>query len=663
MQPPPASSGSLTPPSDGLPERIGAYRVLRRLATGGTSDVLLARAEGPHGFERPVVLKLLLQQFRDDEKFERMFAREAAAYGRLSHPAIVKLYDFFADAGQLVMVLEYVDGLPLHKARALLRSRGRALDDAASIFVASRVFGALAAAHSASDPQTGDYAPVIHRDVNPSNVLLPWDGHAKIADFGIAKLAGVEGETGAGLIKGTYGYMAPEQVRGEPVTIRADVYAACLLLWELLSGRKAIVRDGRGSDLDVLRAMAQPSFPSLASLRPELPTALVEAIGRGLEPDPNQRAIFADELCDVLRASADLEAGRQALVDVLASVRPPQESEEERGAPLRPLADSSADDTLEIDKTIADAPRTPAPVATSAVPPQRPRAPVPPRPVAIQGATPPPAPAAKAGTPVAKIQPVTVRLPKPTPPPAPAPPPVAAAPPPARLPSPTPAAPVQAAPLPPPAPLTPPPSPAASPAPAAPTPGAAVVAAALTAVPWAPPAAAPAAPRPPVWTPPPPIASLPGTPSALSAMEARATAGTSWRAVLFAIVALSACGGAAGAFFWLRHAGVASGSTSTSTSTSTPTSTPTPTPTSTPTSTPTPTPTPTSAPEPAPASTAGQVTVPRSRAGHRIWIDGRMVGQSPGSFPTKCGWRRVRVGSQAHEKNVNVPCGGEIEVR
>ena len=99
-------------------DRIGGYRVLRRLATGGTSDVLLARAEGPHGFERAVVLKLLMQQFRRDAAMEKMFAREAAAYSRLSHPAIVKLYDFFSAEGQLVMVLEFIDGLPLNRFSA-----------------------------------------------------------------------------------------------------------------------------------------------------------------------------------------------------------------------------------------------------------------------------------------------------------------------------------------------------------------------------------------------------------------------------------------------------------------------------------------------------------------------------------------------------------------
>ena len=110
---------------------------MRRLATGGTSDVLLARAEGPHGFGRTVVLKKLLAQYQSDPQFERMFAREAAAYARLSHPSIVKLYDFFSLEGQLVMVIEFVDGLPLNRLRAMLRGIGHSLDDRAAIYVAS----------------------------------------------------------------------------------------------------------------------------------------------------------------------------------------------------------------------------------------------------------------------------------------------------------------------------------------------------------------------------------------------------------------------------------------------------------------------------------------------------------------------------------------------
>jgi serine/threonine protein kinase len=361
-------------------ERIGGYRILRRLATGGTSDVLLARAEGPHGFERTVVLKLLLQQFRRDAPMEKMFAREAAAYARLSHPAIVKLYDFFSAEGQLVMVLEYIDGLPLNRFRAMLRKNGEQIDDRAAIFIASRVFASLAAAHGARDPESGEFAPVIHRDVNPSNILIPWDGHVKLADFGIAKVAGVTSDTQAGFIKGTYGYMAPEQVRGEPVTIRTDVYAASLLLWELLARRKAIQR-GALPELEVLRAMAEPSLPSLDVLRPDLPQRLRDALARGLEASPDARSVTAEEMLIVLRESVTSNEGRNVLAEALGRVR--QDVEAARSASAPPAA-PSADITSKV------AAQSAAPPAQTAPAPQpQPAGPVP---VAPPAAPPRPTP-------------------------------------------------------------------------------------------------------------------------------------------------------------------------------------------------------------------------------------------------------------------------------
>ncbi len=293
--------------------RIGGFRLIKRLATGGTSDVLLARAEGPHGFERTVVLKRLLSEHQSDPDFARMFAREAAAYARLSHPAIVRLFDFFTANGQLVMVLEYVDGVSLAKLMTHAAQTGQKLDDRVCFFIASRIFDALSAAHDARNPETGDPTPVIHRDVNPSNVLIPWDGHAKIADFGIAKITGGdEAETSQGLIKGTYGYMAPEQVRGERVTIRTDVYAASLVLWEMLAGRKAFQAD-KLPEMELLRAMAEPNLPSLDVMRPEIPETIREAVARGLQANPTKRAITAEEMMSILRAHFDAEDARERL--------------------------------------------------------------------------------------------------------------------------------------------------------------------------------------------------------------------------------------------------------------------------------------------------------------------------------------------------------------
>jgi eukaryotic-like serine/threonine-protein kinase len=302
-------------------ERVGGYRVLRRIATGGTSDVLLARAEGPHGFGRTVVLKRLLTAYVSDQSFARMFVREASAYARLSHPAIVKLYDFLSVEGGLVQVLEHVDGLPLNRLRASLRGIGHVLDDRAAIYTASRIFAALAAAHNARDIDSGEFAPVIHRDVNPSNVLIPWDGFVKLSDFGVAKVAGMPGDTQAGLIKGTFGYMAPEQVRGEGVSVRADIYAGALVLWELLARRKAIQR-GALPEIEVLRAMAEPSIVSLDVLRPDVHESVRNAVRRALEPKPDKRAISADEMVAVLRAAVPPEQGRESLVAAMTLVRP-----------------------------------------------------------------------------------------------------------------------------------------------------------------------------------------------------------------------------------------------------------------------------------------------------------------------------------------------------
>jgi serine/threonine-protein kinase len=305
--------------SEATGERIGGYRVVRRLATGGTSDVLLAKAEGPHGFERTVVLKLLLSQFKHDEELQRMFAREAAAYARISHPSIVRLFDFFALDGQLVMVLEFVDGPPLSRLRGMLKAIGQPMDDKASIYVAQRLFDALAAAHAATD-ETGGPAPVIHRDVNPTNILVPWDAHVKLADFGVAKVTGASHQSSVGLIKGTFGYMAPEQVTGEAVTPRADVYAAAIVLWEMLTKRRAFQR-GALPEVEVLRVMAEPKIVSLDVLRPDVDRSVREAVRRALEPKPERRTITAEEMVSILREVVPSEDGREHLARALGSVR------------------------------------------------------------------------------------------------------------------------------------------------------------------------------------------------------------------------------------------------------------------------------------------------------------------------------------------------------
>jgi serine/threonine-protein kinase len=321
---------------DGTVERVGAYRVVRRLATGGTSEVLLAEADGTGVTTHTVALKILLPQYGQDAEIRGMFEREAAAYGRLAHPAVVKLFDFFAlppsgppDSvrpgqslprdGQLVMVLELVDGPPLNRLRVMLKAVALEMDDRAALYIAARIFGALAAAHGTTS-EDGEPAPVIHRDVNPSNVLVPWDGEVKLADFGIARVTGSTMQSAAGILRGTYGYMAPEQVNGATITPRADVYAAAIVLWELLTKRRAFLR-GALPEAEALRAMAEPRLLSIDILRPDIDRSVRDALRRALEPRPERRTITAEEIVSVLDATVPPDAGRENLARLLAQIR------------------------------------------------------------------------------------------------------------------------------------------------------------------------------------------------------------------------------------------------------------------------------------------------------------------------------------------------------
>jgi serine/threonine protein kinase len=303
-----------------LPARIGSHDVVARIGVGGSTEILLAVTRGPMGFARRVVIKRLRGSLAVDPDARRTLQREALAYARLDHPNVLRLHEVLEHDLQVALVLEYVPGLSLGRLRAGLRERREAIGDAAAMLVMREVFSALAAAHGARDPLTGEFVPVIHRDVNPANVLLGWDGRVKLADFGIAKLTGVSGDTRAGLLKGTYGYMAPEQVTGEPVTVRTDVYAACFLLRELLLRRRTYVRHGV-PELELLQAMAHPALAPVECLRTGVPGPVCRALRAGLSPDSAQRTVSAAEIADILADEIDERAARERLVATLEEVR------------------------------------------------------------------------------------------------------------------------------------------------------------------------------------------------------------------------------------------------------------------------------------------------------------------------------------------------------
>jgi serine/threonine-protein kinase len=295
--------------------QFGPFRVLRRLASCGAREAFLA----VDGADRRVVLKALSAPQSDDGLLDLRIADEATSYARLSNPNLVKVVELFSSGGRLLIALEHIEGSTLNVVRAALARGQHKLDDACWYYVASCIFAGLAAAHAAIDAG-GQAAPILHRNVNPSNVHVGWDGAIKLGDFGVASIVEATRDSNPGLTWGGYGYLAPEQANAQPIGPHTDVYSATLVLWELLTGRKAVERAAEPAT-DLLDRMAAPSFPSLDELRPDIDPAVREVVRTGLLADPSKRSVDAARVCEVLRNATDMENARQRFATALAGIR------------------------------------------------------------------------------------------------------------------------------------------------------------------------------------------------------------------------------------------------------------------------------------------------------------------------------------------------------
>ena len=248
----------------------GRYRVESLIARGGMATVYLGTDTR---LERTVALKIMHAELANDEDFVRRFVGEARSIAKLSHPNVVTVYDQGADGHILYLAMEYVPGRTL---RDLLNSRGRLIPREALDIMAG-VLGGLAAAHDAG---------IAHRDVKPENVLLNDSGAVKVADFGLARLLVQTSQTKTGMIIGTAAYLAPEQVAGEGADARTDVYAAGVMLFELLTGRQPHTGD---SPLAVAYKHVNEVVPPASSAVPGLPPALDALVALATSRDPELR--------------------------------------------------------------------------------------------------------------------------------------------------------------------------------------------------------------------------------------------------------------------------------------------------------------------------------------------------------------------------------------
>lgn len=271
------------------------------------AEIFLARRRGPGGFVKPVALKRVLPELARQEEFRQMFADEARLCASLSHPALVQVFDYGEVEGTPYLAMEWIEGCDL----AELLSRGGALAPAAAAFVVAEVARALEYVHSARDGQ-GEPLGVVHRDLAPGNVLISLAGDVKLGDFGVAKARGRVARTDAGRLKGTLAYLAPEQASGGRVDPRADVYAAGLLLFELVTGERYLLGE---TELELLEAAARPPARRAADLVEGLSEGFDELLARALDPEPQRRLPGAAALeQEIRRLCPDASVARQALV-------------------------------------------------------------------------------------------------------------------------------------------------------------------------------------------------------------------------------------------------------------------------------------------------------------------------------------------------------------
>jgi serine/threonine protein kinase len=281
-------------PREFEPEQFGPYTLLRHLATGGMGELYLAQREGVAGFAKHLVVKRIRPELATDREFVDMFLTEGRIAALLDHPNVVHISDLGEVNGIFYMAMEYIAGKDLG---ALLQRVNGPLGLPEALHVMVSVCEGVAFAHGATDTD-GRPLQLVHRDINPQNVLVSYQGSVSITDFGIAKARAIpQRETRAGVLKGKFGYLAPEQARSGSVDHRTDIYALGLLLFEITTGQRAI--PGR-SDTELLYAAAEGVTQRPTALAPSYPPALEQIYLNATANQPEHRYQSARQLQEAL---------------------------------------------------------------------------------------------------------------------------------------------------------------------------------------------------------------------------------------------------------------------------------------------------------------------------------------------------------------------------
>ncbi len=279
------------------PIQFGKYLLLERIAVGGMAEVFKAKAFGVEGFERILAIKRILPNMADDDEFINMFVDEARIAVQFSHANIVQIYELGKYENQYYIAMEYVSGRDLRQILDNYRKRKEVLPLPVASFLVSKICDGLDYAHRKSDP-SGKALHLIHRDVSPQNILVSYEGAVKITDFGIAKAEDRASKTQAGVLKGKFGYMSPEQVRGLEIDHRSDIFAVGILMYEMLTNKRLFLGDSDFSTLEKVRN-AEVTPPSQHN--PDIPAELERIMLKALAKERDERYQWCAELHDDLQ--------------------------------------------------------------------------------------------------------------------------------------------------------------------------------------------------------------------------------------------------------------------------------------------------------------------------------------------------------------------------
>jgi serine/threonine protein kinase len=302
--------------------RFGKYSLVARLATGGMAEIFLARLVGAAGFEKLVCIKRILPHLARDKHFVAMFLDEARIAARITHPNVCQVFELGEIEGSYYLAMEYLEGVPLSCFRR--HDYDGALP--APRLVAGIAIQACEGLHHAHQLKNSEGRPMelVHRDVSPQNLFVTADGIVKVLDFGIAKIQDATVRTSTGAIKGTYAYMAPEQLRGERVDRRIDVFALGIAMWETLTRRHLFKRD---TEFLTFQAITGDPIEDVCALRPDVPPALSAVIMKALSRDRNERFPTARVLGEAIAAAVQPLAA-PAISEEIARAFPSQLAEQ-----------------------------------------------------------------------------------------------------------------------------------------------------------------------------------------------------------------------------------------------------------------------------------------------------------------------------------------------